>query len=93
MNRRKVNTWRDPAPKPEGYLSPHCTSGTCKWCSERRARAARARTAALEAATAPRMFWDRQIDRGQEQLGPSAPDAWKQTYVGRDPRDVLGYWS
>lgn len=91
MSRRKIklNVWRDPVPKEPGYLSPHCTSGTCKWCAERRRRAKARATAELEAKTAPGMFWDRTIDRGQEQLGPSAPDAWIHTHV----KDIFGFWS
>ena len=92
MRKVKFNAWKDPetlraAREGREWLSPHCTSGTCKWCAERRRRRQAAATRALEAATAPGMFWTSKIDRGQDQLGPSAPDAWKQTYV----TDVLGY--
>lgn len=70
-------------PKPPDYMSPHCTSGNCKYCRGRREAARRAATARLEAAAAPGMFWDRKIGGHQEQLGPSAPDAWIQTFVRR----------
>lgn len=94
MRRIKFNAWRDPATikaAQEGrdWLSPHCTSGTCSWCAERRRRKQRAATEALEARTAPGVFWDSKTGGHQEQLGPSAPDAWKKTYV---KPDILGYW-
>jgi len=81
MTRRKVYAWRDPMPKPPDYLSPDCAHGHCQVCRGRRAAAARYRTAQAEAAAAPGMFWDRKIGGHQEQLGPSAPDFWKKTFV------------
>ena len=83
IHRRKVYAWRDPLPKPPDYLSPHCASGNCKYYRGRREQVKRARTAALEAAAAPGMFdpWNQKIGGVQEQLGPSAPDAWIQTGV------------
>ena len=89
MRKIKFNAWRDPSPKPLDYLSPHCQSGTCKFCSERARRKREAATRALEATLQPGMFWDSKTGGHQEQLGPSAPDAWKQTYV---KPDILGYW-
>ena len=80
----KLNVWRDPMPilKSEDYASPHCSSGACAWCTERRARKARQAAAAREAAAAPSMFWESKIFPGTKwDLGPSAPDAWKKTYV------------
>ena len=86
--RRKIkfNVWRDPetikkAQEGREWMSPHCTSGNCKWCTERRARKQRSATMALEAALAPGMFWDSKIGGHQEQLGPSAPDHWLETGV------------
>ncbi len=90
MAHRKVYAWRDPQPKPVDYLSPHCASGDCKWCAERRRRKQAQATAALQASLAPGMFWDSKVGGHQEQLGPSSPDSWKRTYV--KGLDVLGYW-
>ena len=101
INRRKINfnVWRDPQARTGqdlDYLSPHCQNAACSWCKERARRKRAAATAALEATMQPGMFWDRKIGGHQEQLGPSAPDAWKQTYVKPAPGphvgDVLGYW-
>lgn len=72
---------RDVLTKAPDYLSPHCAAGNCKYCRGRREAAKRAATAAREAAAAPGMFWDSKIDRGQEQLGPSAPSSWIQSFV------------
>lgn len=103
LNRRKIkfNVWRDPTPKPVDYLSPHCQNGACSWCKERARRKREAATRALQAIADARpgmFFWDSKIERGtKNDLGPSAPDAWKQTYVKPAPGspavgDVLGFW-
>ena len=101
LPRRKIrfNVWRDPTPKPVDYLSPHCASGNCNYCAERRRRKRQAATDAAnaEAAKRPEMFWDSPIFPGTKwDLGPSAPSSWKQTYVKPPPGphagDVLGYW-
>ncbi len=94
LPRRKIkfNAWKDPVSKSVNYLSPHCSKSSCSWCKERRARKQRAATAALEAAAAPGMFWDSKVGGHQEQLGPSAPDAWLRTYVKPTGIDVLNYW-
>lgn len=86
MNKRKVYAWRDPLPKVPDYLSPHCSSGNCKYCRGRREAARRAATEARAAAAAPGMFdspWDTKIGGVQEQLGPSAPSSWINQFVKR----------
>ncbi len=92
MTRRKIklNVWRDPQPKAIDYLSPHCTSGNCKWCTTRRRRAKDAATRAQQATVdaLPGIFWDSKTGGHQERLGSSAPDAVKPSYVV----DPLGYW-
>ena len=79
--KRKVNSWRDPLPKPVDWSSAHCSHGDCRICRRDRYAAQRYATAKLEAATAPSMFWDSKLDRGQDRLGPSAPDFWLQSRV------------
>ena len=79
------------------WMSPHCQSGNCAYCAERRRRKREAATRALQALADARpgmFFWDSKIERGtKNDLGPSSPDAWKQTYVkGKDPRDIFGFW-
>ena len=78
---RKIRAWRDPMPKPPDYLSPHCSTGNCRWCTNRRAQAERYRIAVERAKAGPFMFWDTKTGGHQEQLGPSAPDRWLTTYV------------
>ena len=82
----RLNVWRDPMPvlKSENYPSPHCANGACKVCRARTNEKNMAATRALQALADanPGMFWDSKIGGHQEQLGPSSPDAWKQTYVG-----------
>ena len=87
LRRRKikaVNPWRTPEISKEfdlHYESPHCQNGKCNYCMGIKRRKAAAATAALAATIAPGMFWDRKIFSGDEQLGPSAPDFWLETYV------------